>query len=364
MIPGLAEEIKAQNLKTSAMDSEDARICTMLGRTDAILTAEELPVLEKGQSCRIKVGTIPSGAPLPEIQVKIDNPAVAAGNGLQLEALARGATKVHLFSVGNAIPFASLALVVEEHNYASVMKIQVPPLALGEGHEIQLSLQTVPPDAEDRKSCVWSSSDTRVAKVDAKGIVKGISGGDVRITAKGARTEDSITLQVKPRIQRIAISSREMSLYVGDRRAVGIDIQPRDCYDDSWQWSSTDSSVAVLSEDKNYPEIVANGIGKCIITVRAEGGAVLDNCSVTVESTFYRKENKHTALSASLVFTILAVIAMAAWAPAGAVVSLLSVVFAVKAIKRNPKDKGYGILFIVISVILFVPAMMQILGGY
>lgn len=363
VIPDLVDEIRSQNLEAGSMKDEDGRMYAMLSRTDAILTAEELPVLEKGQGCRIRVSTIPPGEPLPEIQVRIDNPAVARSSGLNLEALAGGVTRVHLFSLGNAIPFASLALTVEEHNYAVSLKIQAPGPWLGEGCQTQLSLKAQPVDAEDLGSCRWSSSDTKVAAVDARGMVKGTGGGTVRITVKGARTEDSVTLQVKPRIQRIAISRRDVNLYVGDRCMVGVETYPQDCYDNSWQWTSTDAGVAVLSLEKGYPEIVAKGVGQCIVTVRADGGAILDSCSVKVESTFYRKENKHTALSASLVLTLTALAATAVWAPAAAVFSVLSAVLAVRAVKKNRKDMGYGILFLLISLFLLGNAVLTLMGG-
>ncbi len=350
MIPWLREEIGRQALDREAMDPDDARTYAMLSQTDALLAAEELPVLEKGQSCRIRVNTIPSGQPLPEIQVKIDQPLVAVSKGLTIEALSRGTTEIHLFSVGSGIPFASLTLTVEEHNYASSLKIQAKDRVLGEGHELGLAVEAVPKDAEDLKTCRWISSDPRVAFVDSGGLVRGISGGTAQITVKGVHAEDTVTVQVRPRIRKITIGTRNMELFVGDRQMTSVDTQPKDCYDGSWNWTSTDSHVAVMSLDRGYPEIVAKGIGNCIITVRANDGTLLDNCTVTVASTFYRKENRHTDLSISLVLTLLAFVAGAVWLPAGAAAAAASVIFAVRAIKNNKKDLGYAVLFIILSL--------------
>ena len=131
--------------------------------------------------------------------------------------------------IGSGIPFASLSLTVEEHNYASSLKIQAKDVILGEGRETGLAVEAAPKDAEDLGTCRWISSDPRVASVDPKGVVRGISGGTARITVKGARAEDSVTVRVLPRIRKITISSRNMELFVGDRRITAVDTQPSGC---------------------------------------------------------------------------------------------------------------------------------------
>jgi hypothetical protein len=55
---------------------------------------------------------------------------------------------------------------------------------------------TVIPDTASNTSVIWSSSDTSVATVSSKGLVKGVSGGDAEITAKAAGGNYSATCTV------------------------------------------------------------------------------------------------------------------------------------------------------------------------
>ena len=71
--------------------------------------------------------------------------------------------------------------------------------SLEEGKTTKLNVVFNPTNTTDDKTVVWSSSDTKVATVDAKGVVKAVKAGTVKITAKvGDKTaEYALTVTAK-----------------------------------------------------------------------------------------------------------------------------------------------------------------------
>lgn len=74
-------------------------------------------------------------------------------------------------------------LLVEEIPLESI-EIKGDVTSLEEGKTTKLNVVFNPTNTTDDKTVVWSSSDTKVATVDANGVVKAVKAGNVKITAK------------------------------------------------------------------------------------------------------------------------------------------------------------------------------------
>ena len=118
---------------------------------------------------------------------------------------------------------------------------------------------------------VWSSSDPGIATI-SNGNVKGISAGDVTITAAAQDNEfiiASMTVHVRNSVNSISLSEPNINLLLGDseeksKASLTIEILPENAFDKTWTVSSSDENVVTVSETG---ELQAISAGKAIITV-------------------------------------------------------------------------------------------------
>jgi len=119
----------------------------------------------------------------------------------------------------------------------------------------------------------WTSSNTSIATVNAKGVVTGKAGGTVTITAKHADSGLSDTCQVS--VKEIAITSGGGVIYKGATTTVKINETYKPT--GTITWTSSDTSIATVN---------ANGVvtGKAggIVTITATNSTLKDTCQITV----------------------------------------------------------------------------------
>ncbi len=128
----------------------------------------------------------------------------------------------------------------------------------------------------------YSSSNTKVATVDANGEITAKKAGSVDITVKatgadGTVKSDTMTLTVLAVPTKITLSSKKLTLGVGETAALTAKLSPSKAYDVlSWTSSNTEV-VTVYSNGK----LNATGEGKATITVETVNGKKA-SCEVTV----------------------------------------------------------------------------------
>ena len=143
------------------------------------------------------------------------------------------------------------------------------------GETIKLTANVLPDDATD-KTVTWTSGDASVATVDAEGKVTAVSLGETVITASAGNVSAtcSVTVVTTP-VESISIHPTEWNGEVGSKFQITATILPEDATDKRLGWSSSDASVAGVSED-GMVEILSKG--ECVITV-----STLDGSNLTAE---------------------------------------------------------------------------------
>ena len=130
----------------------------------------------------------------------------------------------------------------------------------------------------------WTSSNTAVATVSSKGVVKAIAKGTATITCKatdGSGIYRKCTVTVKQPVTSIALSVNDATLWVGKTKTVTATVSPTTATKTSVIWSSSDEQVATVS---TRGVIKATGRGTCIITcTAADGYGTKAECEVTVK---------------------------------------------------------------------------------
>lgn len=142
-----------------------------------------------------------------------------------------------------------------------------------------LSLEaTVLPENATNKTILWLSADEEVATVSAKGLVTALNTGEtiISVLCGTAKAECSVTVSpvVASSIQLDAVS---MELTVGQVRVLNAVVLPEDTENKTIMWSSSDESIATVSNDG---EVTAIAVGETSIT--AVCGDAKAECMVTV----------------------------------------------------------------------------------
>ena len=159
-------------------------------------------------------------------------------------------------------------------------------LTLELGESATLSCTVSPADASD-KSVTWSSSDEKVAKVDASGRVVTVAPGTATIivTANDNGKRASCTVTVVPPpvlVSSIILSQTSATLAFGQTLALTATVLPEDATDPTVVWTSSNEKVATVS---NGTVTASNTAGTVTITAKSQSTPqVTATCTVTVKS--------------------------------------------------------------------------------
>jgi len=178
--------------------------------------------------------------------------------------------------------------VVTVHRPTTGIHLNKSELVLRVKETADLTATVEPADASNNNFS-WSSSNPEVATVE-NGHVVALAVGETAICAMtvdgGYHT--SCQVQVRSRVDKITLSTEEMTLYTTDilnpdtsRRTLTATVTPAGAEVDL-TWKSDDETVATVKGSGNTREIVPEGCGKTTIRVTAPDGDVA-TAVVTVE---------------------------------------------------------------------------------
>ena len=165
-------------------------------------------------------------------------------------------------------------------------------IILYNGQTQKLEVTVVPriETAPKNTKLVWSSSDPDIATV-SNGSIKGISAGDVKITATAQDNEfitASITVHVRNSVSSLNLAEPAINLLLGDsedksKARLKVEVLPENAFDKNFTVSSSDENVVIVSE---AGELQAVSAGKAIITVTSNDESLkqpkVAKCTVTV----------------------------------------------------------------------------------
>jgi len=166
-----------------------------------------------------------------------------------------------------------------------------------------LTAVILPVNATD-KTVSWNSSDNSVATVSNTGEVIGVGAGTATVTA--TTTDGGITASCTVSVSAVVISvtgvyldKTSVEIDVGDTITLIPTITPANATNQNVTWSSSDDSVAAVS---NNGEVTGVNFGKATITVTTDDGGKTASCVVTMIGTpglAYTLINNNTAYSVS-----------------------------------------------------------------
>ncbi len=149
------------------------------------------------------------------------------------------------------------------------------------GSTVTLTATVLPSDAT-YKSVTWSSSDTAVATVSSKGVVKGKKAGTAKITVTtvdGRKTATCVVTVNPVKVKSVSLKSKA-TVIKGKTIKLEPVITPENATNKSVTWKSSKKSVATV--DKNG-KVKGKKAGKATITVTTKDGKKKATCTVTVK---------------------------------------------------------------------------------
>ena len=228
----------------------------------------------RGAGIDLSVGITPENASVPDVIWKSSNTKVAtvdhtghvtavkAGKAV-ITATAKDTTK-GTFSAESSIE------VYEPVTGISLDRKTLTAVLGGESVKLKASLK--PSDATNQ-SVIWESSNTDAVSVSRDGTVKAVGEGSAVITATAADKSKgtfSATCKVSVHIpvSKLEGGSTEKTVILkGDSAVLTVKVLPANATDPSVTWKSSDSSVAVVSENGR---VTGKAAGTAVITAAAK----------------------------------------------------------------------------------------------
>jgi uncharacterized protein YjdB len=175
---------------------------------------------------------------------------------------------------------------------------------IARGEEITLTATVGPEDATD-KSVSWGTSNKNVATVDSNGTVRGVGKGQARITVRSGNVSAQCTVTVTMPVEGISLDKTSLVIGRGNTATLKATVTPADASDKSIVWSSSDASVASVS-DKGV--VTAIKKGKAVITANASGHTASCNVEVNVPVTEITLSESSLKLKRGETYTLVATV--------------------------------------------------------
>lgn len=292
---------KASSMKWSSDNSNVATVSNGKITAKNLGTATITATAPSGKKayCKVTVKSAPSSIVLGSKK----SVTLAQGDKLKLTSSVKNGTasKTRKFTTSNkkvctvdssgnvkAVGVGKAVITVKTYNGKSAsctitvkpkptsVKLSKTSVTIIKGKTAKLTATVSPSNAID-KTVTWSSSNTSVAKV-TNGTITAVGGGTATITAKTYNGKTAkCTVKVTVPVTGIKLNRTTMTLEKGDSEYLDTTISPWNATDQKVTWTSSDTSVATVSNGK----VTALKKGTATITAKSSNGLTA-KCSVTV----------------------------------------------------------------------------------
>lgn len=232
-----------------------------------------------GESVQLQVSITPSNATDKTVIWGSSKQSVAtvSNSGLVM-AIAEGSSTITATVGGRS---ASCSVVVSKRVIAvTSIELDKTEVTLVEGESITLTATVKPNDATD-KTVTWSSSAPDVASING-GKITAVKPGEAAITATSGNKTASCKVVVSKKVipvESVTLDKAEVSLVEGESITLSATVKPDDATNKTITWSSSNETVATVSEG----QVTAHKVGSALIKVITEDGGKQAECKVIVK---------------------------------------------------------------------------------
>lgn len=227
----------------------------------------QLPVLllSVGKNQSVNISVTPKDASNRKFELFTEDETIVRVSSNTFSPRKAGECIVGIRSVQNPeVALTYRALVVQP---ATKVSVSAPAKYTYVGGALQLTAAVSPDDATI-KDVTWSSSNERVATVNAQGMVVGVSKGSATIkatAADGSKRYGTYTVQVRQQPESIELNQYDLEVNVDDYRTLRATVLPSDTNDKTVTWSTSDASVAKVNTSGRV-----TGVGPGVATITCQ----------------------------------------------------------------------------------------------
>lgn len=237
--------------------------------------------LYKGKTYQLKAEVNPSNATFPELEWTTGNKKVATVSSTgKVKAVGKGTTTITCRNIDNPRAVATFKITVKIKTTG--VELNRSKGSLYEGSKGVLKA-TVTPSNASNKNVKWSSSDTKVLKVDENGKLTAVKPGKAVITCttvNGGYTDKcTVTVKKLTAVKSVKLNKQSGSMYVGKSYQLKATVSPENASIKDVKWSSSDPKVVKVSSSG---KITALKAGTATITCKTKQGGKTAKCTVKV----------------------------------------------------------------------------------
>lgn len=162
------------------------------------------------------------------------------------------------------------------------IKVSPSEVSLYLDETVKLGVSMVPEDAGE-VSVVWTSDNPIIAAVGEDGLVTAVSIGETMVYANAGKFKDGCKVHVRPtEVESVTVSPSSYTLTVGGEVRLQASVLPENATYRSVSWSSSDESVASVSQDGT---VTALSPGEAVISATS-GNGVKGECALVCKAPF------------------------------------------------------------------------------
>lgn len=177
-------------------------------------------------------------------------PTVVNVSGNTLTSVNSGTSDIAVVDIKGNIQ-KKFSITVIDHNYIESIRLVPRFEYLKKNDRNVIDIIVFPQNAEDANEIEWCISDNRVASVDNNGNVIALGDGKARITVKSRKTQCSITIEVKPTLQKVYFSNHSIRLKGGEIYVLECRTEPENAPVDALQWDLDNRNIASINPSRN-----------------------------------------------------------------------------------------------------------------
>ena len=226
----------------------------------------------EGDSYKLVATVLPKDAEYDGVNWASSNASVASVSNGTVTALKQGTSTITA-SAGGRSATCTVKVAAKIITVTSVT-LDKTSLSMKAGDTETLKATVNPTDATD-KTITWMSSDVSVVTV-SEGKLTAKDSGTATITAKAGNCTADCTVTVSVDVESVSLDITTLSLSVGESATLTATVKPDNASDKNVVWTSSDNSVATVSNGK----VTAVKAGTA--TVKATCGGKTAECVVTV----------------------------------------------------------------------------------
>lgn len=250
--------------------------------TGVEMSTSELSIFET-KSKSLSADVLPSSASNKKLAWSSSDETIAKVDANGKVTGVKPGTAYITVKAGNGRFSDTCKVTVKRIVYSKQIKLNKTSLTLDDGKKYELTA-TVLPENTTSKTVTWSSSNTKVAKVDSYGEVTAVNPGTAYIYCKtkdgGASVKCKVTVK-EVKATSISFSSSATTVEYSKTKTLTPTFKPSNATDKSLTWTS--SNPKVVSVDKNG-KIKGLQAGKsAVITAKTKSGKLTAKITVNVK---------------------------------------------------------------------------------